>query len=93
MDDMAPRCAENRLRARAADTPDPLPTLRALRMALDGFLSKGVDGEPQMTFAAALMRTMKDGERLRTIIAERAFDLHYQPIVDLARAPCTTSRP
>ncbi len=63
--------------------PDPLPTLRALRMALDGFLSKGVDGEPQMTFATALMRTMKDGERLRTIIAERAFDLHYQPIVDL----------
>ncbi len=64
-------------------TPDPLPTLRALRMALDGFLRKGADGEPQITFATALMRTMKDGERLRTIIAERAFDLHYQPIVDL----------
>jgi len=64
-------------------TPDPLPTLRALRLALDGFLNRGADGEPQVTFAAALMRTMKDGERLRTIIAERAFDLHYQPIVDL----------
>ena len=64
-------------------TPDPLPTLRALRMALDSFLGKGADGEPHMTFATALMRTMKDGERLRTIIAERGFELHYQPIVDL----------
>lgn len=71
------------LSAPVPPTSDPLPTLRALRLALDGFLKKGADGEPQVTFAAALMRTMKDGERLRTIIAERTFDLHYQPIVDL----------
>lgn len=77
--EVTPRTAS----APAPHTPDPLPTLRALRMALDGFLSKGADGEPEMAFATALMRTMKDGERLRTIIADRAFELHYQPIVDI----------
>ncbi|MEH6664428.1 MAG: EAL domain-containing protein [Brevundimonas sp.] len=77
--DVTPRT----LSAPVPPTPDPLPTLRALRLALNGFLSNGAEGEPQVTFATALMRTMKDGERLRTIISERAFELHYQPIVDL----------
>ena len=62
---------------------DPLASLRALRLTLDGFLRDSGRNEPQMTFAASLMRTVKEGDRLRTIIRERDFELHYQPIVDL----------
>lgn len=62
---------------------DPLTTLRALRLTLDGFLRDSGRTEPQMTFAASLMRTVKEGDRLRSIIRQREFELHYQPIVDL----------
>lgn len=62
---------------------DPLASLRALRLTLDGFLRDSGREEPRMTFAASLMRTVKEGDRLRNIIRGRDFELHYQPIVDL----------
>ena len=74
-------------RTTTAPTPphaDPLATLRALRLTLDGFLKESGRAEPQMTFSASLMRTVKEGDRLRTIIRERDFELHYQPIVDMS---------
>ncbi|MFN3814819.1 EAL domain-containing protein [Brevundimonas sp.] len=73
-------------RTTTAPTPpnaDPLATLRALRLTLDEFLKDTGRADPGMTFSASLMRTVKEGDRLRALIRERAFDLHYQPIVDL----------
>ncbi|MFN3538280.1 MAG: EAL domain-containing protein, partial [Brevundimonas sp.] len=75
-----------RPRTTTAPTPpnvDPRATLRARRLTLDEFLNDSGRAEPQMTFSASLMRTVKEGDRLRAVIRERAFDLHYQPIVDL----------
>lgn len=61
---------------------DPLATLRALRYAVDGFLRSG-EGQPELAFTGALMRTLKEADAFRSAVSERRFDLHYQPIVDL----------
>lgn len=62
---------------------DPLHALRALRFAVEGCLKDGGMDRPELTFTASLARTLKDAETFRSMVRDRRFDLHYQPIVDL----------
>ena len=62
---------------------DPLNALRALRFAVEACLKgDGID-RPDLAFTASLLRTLKEADTFRTIVRDREFDLHYQPIVDL----------
>jgi len=61
----------------------PLNALRALRFAVEGCLKEGGLENPEIAFGAALTRTLQDAEAFRTMVKDRAFTLHYQPIVDL----------
>lgn len=61
---------------------DPAPTLRALRFALSACIEKGVQGSGAV-FADQLAQTLKDSGRFAMIVRERAFEIHFQPIVDL----------
>ena len=62
---------------------DPLNALRALRFAVEACLKDGGIDRPELAFNASLSRTLKDADAFRTIVRDRGFDLHYQPIVDL----------
>jgi EAL domain-containing protein (putative c-di-GMP-specific phosphodiesterase class I) len=62
---------------------DPLHALRALRFAVEGCLKDGGIDRPELTFTASLARTLKDAQAFRSMVRDRRFDLHYQPIVDL----------
>jgi len=62
---------------------DPLNALRALRFAVEGCLKDGGLDRPELTFNAALTRTLKDANAFKSMVSDRRFDLHYQPIVDL----------
>lgn len=61
---------------------DPAPTLRALRFALTACIEKGVQGSGAV-FADQLAHTLKESARFAMIVRERAFEVHFQPIVDL----------
>ncbi|AQR62246.1 diguanylate phosphodiesterase [Brevundimonas sp. LM2] len=58
-------------------------TLRALRFAIETCLKDGGLERPELTFSAALSRTIRNADAFRVMVRERGFDLHYQPIVDL----------
>lgn len=58
------------------------PTLRALRFALSACIEQGVEGSGP-AFSEQLARTLKDASRFALIVRDRAFEIHYQPIVDL----------
>lgn len=67
--------------------PDPLHQFRAVRTALNSFLDAGLpkdEAELHRRFAAALNETARSAKQLSEIIGGRRFDLHYQPVVDLA---------
>ena len=61
---------------------ESLSALRALRVAVEGCLNGAAD-RPEMTFTAALSRTLNDAHAFQTMVRDRRFELHYQPIVDL----------
>jgi len=61
----------------------PLNALRALRFAVEGCLREGGLDNPEIAFNAALARTVQDADAFRNMVKDRAFTLHYQPIVDL----------
>lgn len=76
--------------ATVSETPvaarvDPKASLRALRFTLDNFLSGGgsSDETAAMTFTGAVMRTLKEAEDFRVVVAKRRFALNYQPVVKL----------
>ncbi|MFC0634329.1 EAL domain-containing protein [Brevundimonas balnearis] len=83
--DIAVRGADVGLGGAAA----PVHALRALRFAVEGCLKDEGLQNPEMTFTASLMRTLKDADRFRAVVRERRFDLHYQPIVDLKTGAAT----
>ena len=58
------------------------PTMLALRFALSACIEKGVEGSGAV-FSEQLAKTLKDANRFALIVRDRAFDIHYQPIVDL----------
>ena len=62
---------------------ESLNTLRALRFAVEGCLKDGGLDRPELTFTASLSRTLKNAEAFRTMVRDRCFELHYQPIVAL----------
>jgi EAL domain-containing protein (putative c-di-GMP-specific phosphodiesterase class I) len=66
-------------------TPEsaPLHTMRALRFALNDFLSNGADSA-KGAFQTVLENTVKDANAFSAKVKERRFDLVYQPIVELA---------
>jgi EAL domain-containing protein (putative c-di-GMP-specific phosphodiesterase class I) len=71
---------------------DPLQQFRAVRSALDCFLSAGLPKDEQSlrrSFQAVLDETARSAGRLGTILDERRFDLFFQPVVDLATEAAT----
>lgn len=65
-----------------ADVP-PLNALRALRLAAEDCLRDGGLGQTGAAFNDALARTVREAESFRTMVRDRAFEVHYQPIVSL----------
>lgn len=65
-----------------ADSP-PQAALRALRFAIESCLSDGPSASAD-TFARKLAETVRDADQFRRVARDRSFDLHFQPIVDLA---------
>ena len=63
---------------------DNLCVLRAMRFAIEGCLKDGGLANPQVAFSESLKRTLRDAELFRNLVKARAFQLHYQPIVDLS---------
>ena len=79
-----------RVEAAVSQTPvasevDPMASLRAMRFTLDSFLAGGGRGDAsaQMTFTGAVMRTLKEAEDFRVVVAKRRFALNFQPVVKL----------
>lgn len=62
---------------------EPLCALRAMRFAIEGCLKVGGLANPELAFAESLKRTLRDAETFRTVVKQRDFAVHYQPIVDL----------
>ena len=60
-----------------------LSALRALRVAVEGCLKDKGSSQPELSFSAALSRTLNDAHAFQAMVRDRRFDLHYQPIVDL----------
>lgn len=56
--------------------------LRALRFTLSTCIEKGLESTGNV-FSEELARTVQEAGRFANIVRERAFDVHYQPIVDL----------
>lgn len=65
-----------------AGTPPQL-ALKALRYALEGCIRDGALNRPDVAFSDSLKRTMDEADRFRTMVRNREFEIHYQPIVDL----------
>ena len=61
---------------------ESLSALRALRVAVEGCLRDGSE-RPELSFTAALSRTLNDAHAFQAMVRDRRFELHYQPIVDL----------
>lgn len=68
------------------ETLDPAieapPMMRALRFALSTCIEQGLE-HTGPSFSDQLARTLKEAEGFAQMVRNRAFDLHYQPIVDL----------
>ena len=64
-------------------TQPPVNALRAMRFAVEACLQGGGLARPDVTFETALARTIKEAEGFQTMVRNRDFALHYQPIVDL----------
>ena len=62
---------------------EPLCALRAMRFAIEGCLKEGGLANPELAFSESLKRTLRDAETFRTVVKQRDFAVHYQPIVDL----------
>ena len=60
-----------------------LNALRALRVAVEGCLKDGGSVNPEQAFSAALSQTLTDAQAFKTMVRDRRFELHYQPVVDL----------
>lgn len=75
---VTPQVTEEALDASVA----PPPMMRALRFALSTCIEKGLESTGN-TFSDQLARTLKEAEQFGNMVRDRAFDLHYQPIVDL----------
>ena len=63
---------------------DTLCILRAMRYAIEGCLKDDGLANPQVAFSEALKRTFRDAEAFRAVVKSREFQVHYQPIVQLA---------
>jgi EAL domain-containing protein (putative c-di-GMP-specific phosphodiesterase class I) len=74
---VSPRLAELPLSATTSTQ-----TLRAMRYALDRYLEDGAEAA-EKGFMAAVQRTLGEETRFRAALAEHAFHLAYQPVVDL----------
>ncbi len=60
----------------------PVATLRALRFALDSFLSSGAH-QADAAFQAVLQATVSQANALAVTVREQRFQLVYQPVVEL----------
>lgn len=71
--------------ASAADLSDapPVNILRALRFAAEACLRDGGLDRAGLAFGEALTRAVSEAEAFRAMVRDRAFEVHYQPIVDL----------
>ena len=58
------------------------PTLLALRFTLSACIEQGIENSGT-AFSDQLAQTLQDANRFALIVRDRAFNLHYQPIVDL----------
>ena len=61
----------------------PVNALRAMRFTVEGCLADGGLDNPDAAFNAAMARTLREAEGFQSVVKARAFNLHYQPIVDL----------
>jgi EAL domain-containing protein (putative c-di-GMP-specific phosphodiesterase class I) len=61
----------------------PVNALRALRFTVEGCLADGGLDNPDTAFNTAMARTMQEAAGFQALVKARAFNLHYQPIVDL----------
>jgi EAL domain-containing protein (putative c-di-GMP-specific phosphodiesterase class I) len=61
----------------------PVNLLRALRLAAEDCLKDGATNPTGAGFQDVLSRTMREAEAFRLMVRDRAFEVHYQPIVDL----------
>jgi EAL domain-containing protein (putative c-di-GMP-specific phosphodiesterase class I) len=61
----------------------PVNALRAMRFTVEGCLADGGLDNPDAAFNSAMARTMQEAECFQALVKARAFNLHYQPIVDL----------
>jgi len=61
----------------------PLNAFRALRFAIEACLNDGGTTRPDQAFNTALDKTVRDAQSFATVVKQRSFALHYQPIVDL----------
>lgn len=77
--DLSAQCNQSDLTAGG----ESLSALRALRVAVEGCLKDGGASRPEVSFTAALSRTLNDAHAFQAMVRDRRFDLHYQPIVDL----------
>ena len=75
--------ATNAIEAEITAGSGSLSALRALRVAVEGCLRDGGSDRPELSFTAALSRTLKDAHAFQAMVRDRRFDLHYQPIVNL----------
>jgi EAL domain-containing protein (putative c-di-GMP-specific phosphodiesterase class I) len=57
--------------------------MRALRYALDRFIEDGGQAA-KAGFQATLRQTLKDSERFKVIVANKAFNMAYQAVIDLS---------
>jgi len=62
----------------------PAVTLKALRFALELYIREGGAARSDLAFADSLQRTLKEADGFRAVVRTGAFQLQYQPIVDLA---------
>jgi EAL domain-containing protein (putative c-di-GMP-specific phosphodiesterase class I) len=67
----------------AVDDAPPVNILRALRLAAEDCLKGGVLNPTGAAFNDALARTLNEAEAFRAMVRDRAFEVHYQPIIDL----------
>ncbi len=66
------------------DGPTPADSLKAVRYALDRFIESGPE-EAASDFSSMLERTTRETARFRSTLTTGAFNLVYQPVIDLAR--------
>lgn len=75
-----PRVAQVSLGPGAA----PVNALRALRFTIESCLRDGGVIDPERAFGDHLKQTLREADRFSEMVRSREFELHWQPIVDLA---------